>query len=327
MKFLLTRIGFYLSAFWVAITLNFFIPRWMPGDPATHLFVSLRGKMSEEALAAIKVAYGFDGSLWHQYVTYLGKIFTGDFGISTTNYPAPVAETLFYAMGWTLFLVGISISVCFVAGMMMGIKAAWGQGKFFDSFFTPFNVMLYAFSQPVIALLLFYGLCYQLEWFPLGRAHPPMVESGFTWEFISAVSYHAVVPLITMIIVGIGSWHLGMRNNMINLINQDFITLAQAKGLSERRVVYRYAARNAILPQITSLAMTFGYVLGGAYIVEVMFNYPGLGKFSLAAIQARDYAFIQSQLLLVTACVLMANLISDFANVMLDPRLRYAEAS
>jgi len=326
MKFLLTRLGFYLSAFWVAITLNFFLPRWMPGDPATHLFVSLKGKMSPEALAAIKKAYGFDGSLWDQYVAYLGKIFSGDFGISTTNFPAPVSETLFYAAGWTLFLVGISIAICFVLGMMLGVKSAWRQGRFFDTFFTPFNVMLYAFTQPVVCLLLFYGFCIELEWFPLGRAHDPALDPGFTWQFISNVSYHAVIPLLSLVVIGVGSWHLGMRNTMINLLNQDFITMARAKGLSERRVMYRYAARNAILPQITSLALTFGYVLGGSFIAEYVFNYPGLGKFTLAAIQSRDYAFIQSQLLLVTVCVLVANMISDLLNLWLDPRLRYAGA-
>ncbi len=326
MKFLMTRLGFYLSAFWVAITLNFFIPRWMPGDPATHLFVSLRGKMSPEGLAAIKKAYGFDGTLWDQYIAYLGKIFVGDFGISTANFPAPVTETLLYAAVWTLFLVGVSIFICFVLGMMLGIKAAWGQGKFFDTFFTPFNVMLYAFTQPVICLLLFYSVCYELQWFPLGRAHDPSIEPAFSWEFIVNVAYHAVVPLLSLIIIGVGNWHLGMRNTMINLLNQDFITMARAKGLSERRVIYRYAARNAILPQITSLALTLGYVLGGAFITEYVFNYPGLGKFTLAAIQQRDYAFIQSQLLLVTVCVLVANLISDLLNLWLDPRLRHAGA-
>ncbi len=326
MKFIFTRLGFYLSAFWVAITLNFLLPRLMPGDPATHLFVSLQGKMSQESLELIKKAYGMDGTLWEQYFRYIGKIFQGDFGISTTNFPAPVSETLFYAAGWTLFLMGISITVCFCFGMFMGIRAAWNQGQTFDAFFTPFNVMLYAFSQPVIALLLFYSVCFHLEWFPLGRAHDPMLIPGWTWEYISNVAYHAAVPLVTIIIVGVGNWHLGMRNTMINLLNQEFITMARAKGLSERRIKYRYAARNALLPQITSLALQFGYMLGGAYIIEVVFNYPGLGKFSLAAIEARDYSFIQSQLLLVTSCVLIANLISDLLNVMLDPRLRYAGA-
>jgi peptide/nickel transport system permease protein len=298
----------------------------MPGDPATHLFVSLKGKMSQDSLDAIKRAYGFDGSLWDQYVAYLGKIFVGDFGISTTNFPAPVSETLFYAATWTLFLVGISILICFVLGMVMGIKAAWGQGRFFDTIFTPFNVMLYAFTQPVICLLLFYSVCLELQWFPLGRAHNPSIDPAFTWEFISNVLYHAAVPLASLVIIGVGSWHLGMRNTMINLLNQEFITMARAKGLSETRLVYRYAARNAILPQITSLALTFGYVLGGAFITEYVFNYPGLGKFTLAAIQSRDYSFIQSQLLLVTVCVLVANLISDLLNLWLDPRLRYAGA-
>ena len=224
MKFIFTRLSFYLVAFWLAITLNFFIPRMMPGDPATRLFVSLRGKMSQESLDALKVAYGFDGSLWDQYLAYLGKLMVGDLGVSTTNFPAPVTETLIYATLWTLFLVGIAIVINFVLGSMMGIWAAWRQGKAFDAFMTPFTVMLYAFTQPVICLLLFYALCLETRWFPLGRAHDPMLDPGLNWQFISNMFYHAAVPLLSMVIVGVGSWHLGMRNAMINLLNQDFIT-------------------------------------------------------------------------------------------------------
>ena len=131
-----------------------------------------------------------------------------------------------------------------------------------------------------------------------------------------------MLPVASIVLVNFGAWHLGMRNTMINLLNEDFVVLAKAKGLSDRRIRYRYVARNAILPQITSLALSIGYVLGGAFITEVVFNYPGLGKFTLTAIQSRDYSFIQAQLLLLTFSVLVANLISDVLNVIFDPRLR-----
>lgn len=322
MRFLARRLGFYLAAFFVAVTLNFFIPRWMPGDPTTRILLALRGKLRPDQVEAIRKTYGFEGSLWDQYWNYLWKLAHFDFGISTVNFPEPTSDLLFYAAGWTLLLVGIATVISFVIGITMGIYSAWHRGGFFDTVFTPINVMMNAFTPAVVALLLWYG--FSLEWaiFPLGRAHDINLTPGFNWETVASVSWHAVLPVASIVLVNFGSWHLGMRNTMINLLNEDFVVLAKAKGLSDRRVRYRYVARNAILPQITSLALSIGYVLGGAFITEVVFNYPGLGKFTLNAIQARDYTFIQAQLILLTGSVLIANLASDVLNVIFDPRLR-----
>ena len=197
----------------------------------------------------------------------------------------------------------------------------WLSG-FFDSFFTPINVMMNAFTPAIVALVLFYAFSLQLKWFPLGRAHDPNLFPGWDLRFIGSVLYHATLPVLSIFIVSFGGWHLGMRNVMINLLNEDFVILARAKGLSDRRVRYRYVARNAILPQITALALSVGFLIGGALVTEQVFNYPGLGKFTFNAIQSRDYSFIQGQLLLLTMSVLVANLLSDIANVILDPRLR-----
>ncbi|ABC33521.1 ABC-type dipeptide/oligopeptide/nickel transport system, permease components [Hahella chejuensis KCTC 2396] len=322
MRFILRRLGFYCAAFAVALTLNFFIPRLMPGDPASTLFVSLRGRMSQQSLDAMRAAYGFDGSLWDQFVAYVIRLLHGDLGVSTVNFPQPASEMLLYAAGWTLFLVGVATLLSFAVGILFGMFAAWRRGSFFDTLFTPVNVMLNAFTPAVVALLLLYGFALQLQWFPLGRAYDIDLEPGLNMVFMGSVLYHSVLPLASLVIIAIGGWHLSMRNTMINLLNEDYITLARAKGLSGRRILFRYAARNAMLPQITSLALTFGFVLGGALITEVVFNYPGLGKFTLAAIEKRDYAFIQGQLLFLTVTVLLANLIADLLNLLLDPRLR-----
>ena len=322
MRFLLQRLGFYIAAFLVAITLNFFIPRWMPGDPTTRIFMSLKGRLRPEQMAAIKKSYGLEGPLWDQFLTYLGRLAHLDFGISTINYPEPTSALLFYAAGWTLFLVGIATVLSFVIGIAMGIYAASNRGGWFDSIFTPVNVMFNAFTPAVVALVLYYAFCIHWQIFPLGRAHGIDDVPGWNWSYIVTIFYYATLPVLSIVIVNYGSWHLGMRNTMINLLNEDFVVLAKAKGLSDQRIRYRYVARNAILPQITSLAMSIGFVLGGALITEVVFNYPGLGKFTLTAIQSRDYTFIQAQLLLLTFSVLVANLISDVLNVIFDPRLR-----
>ena len=152
MRFLARRLAFYIAAFMVAVTLNFFIPRLMPGDPATMLFMSLQGRMKQDQLAALKRSFGFDGSLWDQFVAYLGKLIRLDFGTSTINFPEPTSSLLFYAAGWTLFLVGLATVISFAIGIAMGIFAAWNRGGVFDSIFTPVNVMLNAFTPAIVAL-------------------------------------------------------------------------------------------------------------------------------------------------------------------------------
>jgi len=322
MIFLARRIAFYFAAFFLAITFNFLIPRLMPGDPSDRIIASFQGRLNESQVAAIRQSYGLEGNLWEQYMTYVGSVFRLDFGISTVQFPEPTASLLFYGATWTLVLVGLAIFFAFIIGSVMGIHAAWNRGGFFDSFFTPINVMMNAFTPAIVALVLFYAFSLQLRWFPLGRAHDPSMMAGWDFAFIGSVLYHATLPVLSIFLVSFGGWHLGMRNVMINFLNEDFVILARAKGLSDNRVKYRYVARNAILPQITSLALSIGYMLGGALVTEQVFNYPGLGKFTFTAIGSRDYSFIQGQLLLLTTAVLVANLLSDIANVILDPRLR-----
>ena len=302
MIFLARRIAFYFAAFFLAITLNFMIPRLMPGDPSNRIIASFQGRLNESQIAAIRKSFGLDGSLWEQYLTYVGSVFRLDFGISTVQFPEPTASLLFYGAQWTLVLVGLAIFFAFIIGSFMGIHAAWNRGGFFDSFFTPINVMLNAFTPAIVALVLFYAFSLQLKWFPLGRAHDPnLMQNWLDLNFVGSVLYHATLPVLSILLVSFGGWHLGMRNVMINLLNEDFVILARAKGLSENRIKY---------------------LLGHQRAADQVFNYPGLGKFTFTAIGARDYSFIQGQLLLLTTTVLVANLLSDVANVILDPRLR-----
>ena len=322
MRILLRRLGFYLAAFAIAVVLNFFIPRLMPGDPLTRLMAVFKGKLTQGQLDGLRHAYGFDGGLGYQFWVYIRGLSRLDFGVSSMTYPAPTSDLLFYAAGWTLFLVGIATALSFGIGILMGIYSAWHRGGWFDAVFTPVNVMFTSFTPAVVALILYYGLALKWQAFPVGRAESNGVTAGMSLAYVRDVAWHAVLPVLSIVLVNYGSWHLGMRNSIINLLNEDFVILARAKGLDDRRIRNRYVARNAMLPQVASLALSFGYVLGGALITEVVFNYPGLGKFSLSAIEARDYSFISGQMLLLTASVLVANLISDVVNVILDPRLR-----
>ena len=323
MSFLIRRLGFYLVALWVAVSLNFLIPRMMPGDPATRMFNRAKGKMSPEALQGLKEAFGFtDSNLLGQYFSYLKALLQGDLGISMMFFPEPVAEKLLYAAYWTLLLAGTGTLISFVLGTALGAIAAWRRGGALDSWGTPMAVVLQSATPAVVALFLFWGFAIEWQLFPLGRAYDIYLTPSFSWEFISSVLYYGALPLLSIVLVSLGQWHFTMRNNMISLLDEDYLLLAKAKGLSNRRILTHYAARNAILPNINAFAMAIGLVLAGSLFTEVVFNYPGLGLFVLKAIQARDYAFIQGQLLFVTIGVLISNFLGDLLNVSLDPRLR-----
>jgi peptide/nickel transport system permease protein len=322
MNFLLRRFAFYIAAFGIAITLNFFIPRMMPGDPMTRIMAAMKGKLTDSQIAAMRETYGYDSNLTYQFWAYVKGLAHLDFGVSTMSFPAPTSDLLFYAAGWTLFLVGVATVVSFSVGILMGIYSAWHRSGFFDSTMTPINVMFTSFTPAVVAVVLYYFFALKWQALPLGRAASGAIEPGLSLAYTLDVAKHAILPVLSIVIVNFGSWHLGMRNSIINLLDEDFVVLARAKGLDDRRIRNRYVARNAMLPQVASLALSIGFVLGGALITEVVFNYPGLGKFSLSAISARDYSFIAGQMLLLTASVLIANLLSDVINVVLDPRLR-----
>jgi peptide/nickel transport system permease protein len=327
MMFLFRRLGFYGVALWVAVSLNFLIPRLMPGDPATRMFNRAKGKMSAQALEGLKEAFGFtDGDLLGQYIQYIKALSNGDLGISMMFFPEPVAEKLLYATYWTLFLAGTGTLISFVMGTLLGSIAAMRRGGRLDVWGTPLAVVLQSATPAVVALFLFWGFAIEWQLFPLGRAYNIYLTPSFSVEFISSALYYSALPLLSIILVSLGQWHFTMRNNMIGILDEDYLLLAKAKGLSENRILIHYAARNAILPNINAFAMAIGLVLAGSLFTEVVFNYPGLGLFVLKAIQAKDYAFIQGQLLFVTIGVLVSNFLGDLLNVSLDPRLRQGGA-
>ena len=323
MAFLLRRLGFYLAAFIAAATVNFFLPRVMPGDPIQIMFASANANLSVENLNALRLTFGFiDAPIWQQYLTYLQSIFTGDLGRSIRYYPTPVTEILGWAAIWTVGLVGLATITSFVIGTALGIFAAWKRGTRFDTAASMLSIFLTAVPAVVISLVALFLFAYQLRWFPSGYAYDPLLDPGFNWTFISSVAYHGTLPFVTMVIVLVGGFSITMRNNMIILLGDDYITMGRAKGLSDTRVMFWYAARNALLPTVSNLAIALGTVVGGSLITEVVFNYPGLGNTLYQAILARDYPVIQGQLLIMTAAMLIANFLVDLSYVLLDPRLK-----
>lgn len=324
MYFFLRRLGFYSLALLFAATLNFILPRAMPGDPVTMMFANASTQVTPERIEAMKKLLGFVDAPWYQqYLSYLGNIFTGNWGLSIKFYPITVNELLFGALGWSLFLTGTAIILAFCIGSVLGIFAAWKRGSRYDTVISPSMLVVQSIPSVVVAMLVLYTFAIGLEWFPMGNAYTIGTTPDWSsWAFYQDVAKHAVLPLLCATIGQIGGFLISMRNNMINLLSEDFITMAKAKGLSENRVIFNYAARNSMLPSVTALSMALGTAISGQLIVEMIFNYPGLGTVLLNAIHARDYQVLQGQLLLMTMFMLFFNFISDLLIVYLDPRIR-----
>jgi peptide/nickel transport system permease protein len=265
-----------------------------------------------------------DGSLWNQYVTYLGELVHGNFGLSYTYYPFSVTEVIAQAFWWTVVLVVFTQVVSFVVGVVLGADAAWRRNSRLDSIVTLGSTFLGTLQPFWIGLLLLYVFGYSLGWFPTSGGYEEATP-GFNWPFIQEAVSHSFLPALALLIVTPIGWILGMRNTMIMNLGEDYIRLAKAKGLRDRDVALRYAARNALLPSVTGFALALGGVLGGAILVETVFDYPGLGRLMGEAVQNKDYPLLQTLMLLTTAGVLVANLAADLLYGVLDPRARRAE--
>ncbi|MCE9578609.1 MAG: ABC transporter permease [Deltaproteobacteria bacterium] len=323
MRYILRRLGFYLIAAWAALTINFFLPRLMPGDPSTALFARFKGRMSPEAIVAQREAFGLtDEPMVKQYVTYIGHVFEGDLGVSITYFPAPVSSVIGTGLLWTLFLAGTAVILSFAIGTFIGIAVAWWRGGWGDAILPAFFAFLGAFPYFWLATLGLYVLGFQWGVVPLGHAYDDDLTPGFTWEFIVDVIRHAILPIGSIVIATLGGWMLGMRNAMISVLGSDYVALARAKGLSPSRVVFRYAARNALLPSVTAFGMAIGFALGGSLLTEIVFSYPGQGYLLVEAVRNQDYPLMQGIFLVFTLAVLGANFLVDLVYVWLDPRTR-----
>ena len=323
MSFLLRRIGFYLLAAWASLTLNFFLPRLMPGDPASAMFARFRGQLQPEQIDAMRKAFGLsDGPLFEQYGTYLSHALRGDFGISISSFPAPVIQVIATSLQWTL-LLGLTATVLgFLLGSLLGVFGAWRRGGFADSVLPPLLLFVGSFPYFWLASMALFFLGFRWQLFPLNHAYSDRLAPAWSAEFIGSVAYHLVLPAGTILLVSIGGWMLGMRNAMISVLAEDYITMAEAKGLSQRRIMFAYAARNALLPNVTAFGMALGFVISGALVTETVFSYPGLGYQLLTAVRNLDYPLMQGIFLMITFAVLAANLIVDILYVRLDPRVR-----
>jgi peptide/nickel transport system permease protein len=323
MSFLLRRLGFYLLAAWASLTLAFLLPRLLPGDPATVLFARFQGKLRPEAIAALRGVFGLDdGGLVVQYGRYLGHMVRGELGLSISHFPAPVTQVIGGAFGWSLLLGGVAVLISFVLGTLLGVVAAWRRGGWLDSTLPAALTLLGALPYFWLAMLALFLFGFGLGWFPVRHAYDDGLQPGLSFSFLRSVVAHAILPGSTIVLASLGGWLLAMRNTMLGELGEDYLTLARAKGLPARRLIFAYAARNALLPNLTAFGMALGFVVSGALLTEIVFSYPGQGYLLVRAVASLDYPLIQGLYLAITLAVLGANFLLDLASFWIDPRLR-----
>jgi peptide/nickel transport system permease protein len=327
MSFILRRLAFYAVAAWVALTINFFIPRAMPGN-AVQAIMAKFPNLQPSAYKAIEamLGVGHPGSLWHQYVSYLDDVAHLNFGTSVSQYPATVSSLLGQTIPWTLTLVGTATVIAFAVGTGLGIVAAWRRGGWVDRTL-PGLMFFQAIPYFFLALILLEVLAVTLHLFPIGQGFSQTVSPGWNLPFIGSAVDHSILPAFTIVITSVAGWMLQMRNVMVTTIGEDYVLAGQAKGLPGRRVVLSYAARNAFLPQLQGFGLALGFVVSGALIMEIVFSYPGIGLLLLSAVSSNDYPLMQAIFLVITFAVLLANLIVDLIIVAVDPRARSREGA
>ena len=259
-------------------------------------------------------------------MSYLDDIFHFNFGTDVSQYPAQVSTLLGETLPWTLTLVGSATIIAFLVGTGLGILAGWRHGGTLDRVL-PGLMFLQAIPYFFFALILVELLASKFHVFPLGQGYAQGLIPGWHWDFISSAVYHSLLPALTIVLTSIAGWMLQMRNVMITTIGEDYVIAAQAKGLPSRRVVFTYAARNALLPQLQGFGLAIGFVVSGALVMEIVFSYPGIGLLLLNAVTSNDYPLMQAIFLVITFAVLVANMVVDLIIVFADPRARAREAT
>jgi peptide/nickel transport system permease protein len=326
MRYVVRKVVLFVITLWAAITLNFLLPRLMPGSPvdaALGKLASAGVPITNAERQAVEIQLGVpNASLISQYGDYLRNIVLLRFGTSYSFPTQSVAQTIGAALPWTLILVGVCTVIVFTLGTLLGVYAAWRRGRAADSSVTLGSMVLGAFPPFWFGLLLLYLFAFRLGWFPIKGGYSPGSSPNWSLSFLADAVRHSVLPALTLVLTNLTGWVIGMRNNMINTLGEDYVTFAEANGLRGRTVALLYAARNALLPNVTAFGLQLGAVVGGSVLVEGVFSYPGIGGLLFIAVTNHDYPLIQALFLVITLSMLVAIFIVDLLYVRLDPRVR-----
>jgi peptide/nickel transport system permease protein len=326
MNYIARKVGLFVLTLWAAITLNFALPRLMPGSPVDAALAKLASTgqpITNAQRQAIEAQLGSPhGSVLSQYGSYLKNTAQLNFGRSYSFPTETVSHTIGKALPWTLVLVGTTTIFAFVIGTLLGIFAGWRRGKASDSAVTLGATFFAAFPPFWLGLLLLYVLAYRVQLFAIKGGYSEGLTPNLSPSFLSDAAQHSVLPALTLAITSLSGWVFGMRNNMINTLGEDYVTFAEANGLRSRTVAILYAARNALLPNVTAFGLSLGAVVGGSVLVEGVFSYPGLGNLLYIAVNNHDFPLMQALFLVITLSMLVTIFIVDLLYVRLDPRVR-----
>ncbi len=319
-KYVCKRFFSALFTLWVALTFNFLLPRMMGGDPAEFL-ASQTALGSAEYAQQVREQFGLDKSVFEQYIRYLGGLVRGDLGVSYTNFPIPVTEIITQAIPWTLLVVLVSTLLSFLIAWIIGTLAALKKGSWFDNLAVGTSFYIQSIPYFWVGMLLVMGLGYHLGWFPMGHAMTPGAELSSFWAKAGNIAYHACLPVLSLVIVSLAGRMIMMRSNILQVFSEDYIVLAQAKGLRRGKILTKYALRNALLPSFTGLMLSLGQAVGGAIATEIIFSYPGIGLTIMNAILSHDYPLVQGCFAIIALSVVAINFLADLIYPLIDPRV------
>lgn len=331
LRYILNRLAILLVTVFISITVVFVVPRLVPGDPLGAVFLKLAqmggSAGAPELIEEYKRMFGLDRSLWEQYISFWRELLRGNLGYSISSFPSYVADIIRYALPWTVGLLSLTTVISWILGSVIGAVVGWRGSRFRLS--RPVvlaALLLYTTPYYILAIILIFIFAYQLNIFPLSGAYSRGTTPTLSLQFVLDVIRHGTLPALSIILVSLGWWFLSMRSLITSQKGEDYILNAEAKGLKERRVLWGYAFRNALLPQTTGLAISLGHIVGGAIITETIFAYPGIGWVIFNSIKGLDFPVIQGGVLLIIISVAVANFIIDIIYPLIDPRIRFQTA-
>lgn len=328
--YVLRRIGLFLFLIWSSLTLTFIFIRLIPGNPIDALVtqMELQGQYGAVDTSANIVEYyerefGLNGNILQQYLAYLNRVIIHqDFGPSLVSYPIPATELIKRGLPWTIYLVGMSTIFGWLFGVISGSAVGWARGKKWANGVTNFCLITANIPDYFFALWFVFFFAFLLNWFPATGAYDALLRPGFSWDFISSVAYYSVLPIAASVLVRATDGLIATRSLVVNILGEDYLNYAQARGISNRTILSRFVMRNAWLPQITALGIQLGGIVGGNVLIENLFRYPGIGYLSVQAVALKDVNTMMATMSMMIILVLTANLIIDLIVPILDPRVR-----
>jgi peptide/nickel transport system permease protein len=326
--FILKRFGLLVLIVWTAATLNFFIPKLTPRNPLREKLLAEASRSGyippgfEEMVQAYEEKFGLNEPLWRQYINYMSDLLRGDLGFSIANYPKTVMELIGEGLPWTIGLLTTTTIIAFLLGTLIGALMAWKQSALFR-YILPSFLILANIPAFVVGLVLIYFVAFRWQLLPLGGGYGIGTIPDLSVEFALEVFKHSLLPALAIILTTMGGWVIGMRGMMVTVEGEDYMTFGEAKGLKDGRLFYKYGMRNAILPQVTGLALAFSFLVSGSVLVELVFGYPGIGTLLARSINQLDYFVIYGIVLIITVSIAIAMFIMDMIYPLLDPRITY----